>query len=497
MKFNLRYSNKVISLVTLAGLLVACGGGGGSSTNTNFTSKNVSGVAIDLYLKNATVTLEDCPGKPTVQTDTNGIFNFTTSLNCQNSALSVAGGIDIGTNLPFTGKLKYPKLNFQNTSIQNVTVTSLTTIQAILTDSNQQNALSLILANLGVNTNTNISSYDYVKSESSQVTGRIFVIQQMINQLGDQLQTSGLTEDQALNAVITGLATVVSNSPNVPLFNNSTSINLDTLSTVIDKSINNAQSINANVIIDATTKADLKNKINVLSNALNQSITNNPNTSIQDVLKNNSDIINATIKAPTYNTISVAGYPLDAIRRSSADQPLSISLNELDTALNIGFQLSDVNSYTVLKDNAKVAFLIEGNRGSYKENLNILINNVAYTFNTNGQLQTIIVPKGAEIKIASTLKDVNLATFTIDKDITINANGVLSLNSLVNSSTTLVSYYKRYINLLAKNDMVKTTVYVIPNTYMINTALNLPTQTVTVSDSTITGSNATAYFLLK
>ncbi|MDR9778874.1 hypothetical protein RJJ65_40725, partial [Rhizobium hidalgonense] len=59
--------------------------------------------AIDFYLSGATVTFDGCGGA-TRLTNATGGFNFPE--NCFQSNVTVTGGTDIGTGLPFTGVLR-------------------------------------------------------------------------------------------------------------------------------------------------------------------------------------------------------------------------------------------------------------------------------------------------------------------------------------------------------------------------------------------------------
>lgn len=85
--------------------LVACGGGGGSESGASLSPSQVQGKAVDFYLSQANVVFTDCNNQTTT-TDNEG--NFTIPSNCAKSAITVSGGTDIGTGLPFTGVLQAP-----------------------------------------------------------------------------------------------------------------------------------------------------------------------------------------------------------------------------------------------------------------------------------------------------------------------------------------------------------------------------------------------------
>ena len=82
----------------------ACGGSssGGSTT----PAPTIKGLAVDGPLAGATVTFVDC-NNAQVETDNEG--NFTFPQDCTSSELTVTGGIDTATDLPFTGEIKAPQ----------------------------------------------------------------------------------------------------------------------------------------------------------------------------------------------------------------------------------------------------------------------------------------------------------------------------------------------------------------------------------------------------
>ncbi|ODV43993.1 hypothetical protein AWV79_12690 [Cupriavidus sp. UYMMa02A] len=96
-------------MAAAAATLVACGGGD-DSTPPSQPSAAVNGKAVDFYLSGSTVTFLDCDNKTAT---TNATGDFTFPAGCTKSALKVTGGTDIGTNLPFTGVLQAPSLEYK------------------------------------------------------------------------------------------------------------------------------------------------------------------------------------------------------------------------------------------------------------------------------------------------------------------------------------------------------------------------------------------------
>jgi hypothetical protein len=86
--------------LTASVLISACGGG---DAGAPFASKASIGFAVDGYLKEAFVKC-DVSGV-VVRTDTSGFFRFPDGCD---SSVSLTGGINVDTTLPFTGTLKAP-----------------------------------------------------------------------------------------------------------------------------------------------------------------------------------------------------------------------------------------------------------------------------------------------------------------------------------------------------------------------------------------------------
>lgn len=95
-------------------LLAACGGGGGDSSTP--PTATVSGKAVDFYLSGAKVSFLDCKDSAgnALTATTNATGDFTFPANCTKSALSVTGGTDIGTGLPFNGVMQAPALEYRS-----------------------------------------------------------------------------------------------------------------------------------------------------------------------------------------------------------------------------------------------------------------------------------------------------------------------------------------------------------------------------------------------
>ncbi|TEU29287.1 hypothetical protein [Alkanindiges illinoisensis] len=104
--FKTTFTTLTIAVATA--LLAGCGG----SSNDSLPPSNqpvAQGKAVDFYLDGATVTFDNCPNSPSVKTDKVGSFTYPAACNNISTALTVTGGVDIGTGLPFEGVLKTPR----------------------------------------------------------------------------------------------------------------------------------------------------------------------------------------------------------------------------------------------------------------------------------------------------------------------------------------------------------------------------------------------------
>lgn len=191
----LKHSLKLTALAAATSLLLsACGGSssGGSTT----PAPTIKGLAVDGPLAGATVTFVDC-NNAQVETDKEG--NFTFPQDCTSSKLTVTGGIDTATDLPFTGEIKAPQRapNEQNL----IVVSPITTlIQASIdagatpAEATQQIATALNL------TGKDLLSIDPMKDQA--VYAKTVAVQQMVEQIQTVVASLGGNTTQAdLNTV--------------------------------------------------------------------------------------------------------------------------------------------------------------------------------------------------------------------------------------------------------------------------------------------------------
>lgn len=518
MLFNkpIKYTLLTTSIITL---LSACGGGGGSdnSPSTPFTPKDVNGTAVDFYLADATVQFDDCKdsaGAPIfVKTNAAGEFKFTTTANCQNSAITVTGGTDIATGLTFTGTLKLKKTNLQ--AINNTAVISpLTTIQSYLNSSNNAD-IKPILEKLGLSADTiaklqtadfDLSKFDPAQEASAQDMAIIFTVQQLANQIEDNLQavskgdgTNPLNQAQAANIAF---SSIIDQLKTDQLFTaGSLSINSATLDAILAQAVSQADTAinDSTVEIDPTVITQINENITAIADTLDtiassgltaaelqNAITSDP--SIKDSITDN-------LKTPVYSGFSLANYSISELKGSSSALPLNIDLGALNTTLSIDFKLD--NTSTELSDTVKVAFKLTGQSGVQQETLNVSISNISLAFNADGSVKQATIPSGTTVSINTTLKGVTQSSFTLNSPVNIlSSNGSISLQNLIDSNAKLKEYYTQYATKLKVNDTVQVSAYVLPITYVIDASLGLQTGSVDFGGDNYLANTLTAYFKL-
>lgn len=204
----LKHSLKLTALAAATSLLLSACGGSSSGGGSNSPAPTIKGLAVDGPLAGATVTFVDCNN---AQVETNNEGNFTFPQGCTSSELTVTGGIDTATDLPFTGEIKAPK-RAQNE--QNLIVVSpiTTLIQASIdagaspAQATQQIAAALNLSGV------DLLSVDPMKNQ--EVYAKTVAVQQMVEQIQAVVASlDGSTTQAELNrAAFTALQEALSDS---------------------------------------------------------------------------------------------------------------------------------------------------------------------------------------------------------------------------------------------------------------------------------------------
>lgn len=504
-----KYIKYTFLATTITTLLTACAGSDGSNNSSTapFAPKSISGAAVDFYLKNATVKFDDCNGLTTT-TDLQGQFPFKTTADCNNSAITITGGTDIGTGLPFTGTLKIKKTDLQNLSNNDLVASPLTSLEYYLGSGD----LQVVLNNLGLTTVTaaNIKSYNPVTDGSAKEMAVIFTLQQLATQIEDNFQainksdgSVALTQEQATQIAFSTIASALK-TQGKNLFNSNGELQTTALTDILTAAVTMAgTTINdPSVQIDPNIQGNISGNITTVSTEINKIAQSGGdgatlqaalNVALQDP-NSPAQAIKESLKTPIYADFTLAGYSLAELKASTAS-PLALSHANLSTALAVNFKLN--NTKSELTDTIKLGFKLNGSRGALKENLDVIIHNIQVTFKTDGTILSAKIPSNTKVNIASTLKEVTQLEFITQKDIVINvSNGSIPLASVVSSSDTLKTYYNLYIDKLAVNDLVQASAYVLPITYTVDPALGLQNDTINVNGIQFQGSSLVAHFKL-
>jgi hypothetical protein len=188
----------------------------------------VSGKAVDFYLSGSTVTFLDCDNKTAV---TNGTGDFTFPAGCTKSALTVTGGTDIGTGLPFAGVLQAPALDSKDGVIQ---VASPLTTLAVQLGSGQ---VAPLAAGLGL-AGKDLTTLDPMRDAAALRAA--VVVQQLVDHVAKTLTglaTGGtLTSADTAAAASKAVANAVASAPGTA---DLTSVALVT--NVVSSAVQNAQ----------------------------------------------------------------------------------------------------------------------------------------------------------------------------------------------------------------------------------------------------------------
>lgn len=271
----LKHSLKLTALAAATSLLLsACGGS--SSGGSTAPAPTIKGLAVDGPLAGATVTFVDC-NNAQVETDNEG--NFTFPQDCTSSELTVTGGIDTATDLPFTGEIKAPQRapNEQNL----IVVSPITTlIQASIdagaspTEATQQIAAALNLSGV------DLLSADPMKNQ--EVYAKTVAVQQMVEQIQAVVASLGGSTTQAeLNTqAFAALQTALSAAP----ASDNTLTSTATISAAISATVEAVKAdLPAELKADSTVLDNVKTNLAALSAEVISSNVQSVETAIQNV----------------------------------------------------------------------------------------------------------------------------------------------------------------------------------------------------------------------
>lgn len=182
-----RLKHSLLAL-SITSILVGCGGSGSNADGSSPTppqSTPITGRAIDGPLSNATVLFTDCNNQTTT-TKENGEFTF--PQDCRESSVIISGGIDTGTDLPFTGELKAPKQTPVAGEANKIIVSPITTLISAGGDATE------IAKALGLE-GKNLLSIDPMNDK--EVYAKTVAVQQIVEQIQKTVATLGGSSSQA------------------------------------------------------------------------------------------------------------------------------------------------------------------------------------------------------------------------------------------------------------------------------------------------------------
>src|SRR5690606_13318825 len=144
---------------------------------------------------------------------------------------------------PFTGTLKFKKMDLKNGTL---VVSPLTSLEYFLEKAGQSNQLNTILKNLALNNINNISQFDPAKDGDAHTMAVVFIFQQLATQIEDREQTINrdtgstvVTQEQAAQINFDALISQLSTQP---LFTaGSAKIDSEVLKSIVNRAIDIAK----------------------------------------------------------------------------------------------------------------------------------------------------------------------------------------------------------------------------------------------------------------
>ncbi|MDX9742616.1 MAG: hypothetical protein RBT59_02225 [Arcobacteraceae bacterium] len=273
----------VLSAILVGSIgLVGCGGGGGGGSSSGTT---VSGVAVDGYIKQATVTLNGV----TTQTNDTGLWSIAYSGN-NSDVITIRGGIDTSTNKPFEGTLK-AEIDGDGVDIA---VTPLSTLVSSLVQNGatKAEASTKIATQLGISEATLTSDPIALlatgtlaqKSEAAQAMKSLLIVQKTAEAFAKAMGNPGSTEYEATFAGVYEVIATKLNSANFATVMGDTSSITTALQTNVALNVTDAllydrlqaasSSVeNIVVSIDSITLTDVQNDTSSVAKAIEQLTT--------------------------------------------------------------------------------------------------------------------------------------------------------------------------------------------------------------------------------
>ena len=383
---------KTTALAFATSSLLIAGCGGSSSDGGSAPRVEPTGKAIDFYLSGATVTFDGCDGA-TRLTNATGGFNFPE--NCFQSNVTVTGGTDIGTGLPFTGVLRALAIP----GASEIIVSPITTIISY-TDAGIANTAKFA-AQLGLQ-NKNFLLIDPMTNSS--VLKTTVVTQQLLNQIQSVLTTLGVTDPKAASMAATkALSEQMVKRVNDPAITTPGLTETAFIQAVVESSVLNAKA-NLN-FTDAEIAAVAKNTAAIAA------------ATIQQKVKDVSDAMqNFEVKGTPAATLAALGNRIDTIKAASLSQAGS------EAVAAISELITNANPATASALATLGAAIASGNTTAI-ENAAIALNNI---LPVDQQLSADIIDDLKDIETYTDFIRLNSAGF--------NGNPSVSINQLTSST---------------------------------------------------------------
>lgn len=314
MNMKLKTTFTTLTIAMAASLVAGCGSDnnndGGAAPITPATQ--TSGKAVDFYLSGATVTFEDCTGKPTTTTTAEGSFAY--PQGCNDTALTIRGGLDIGTQLPFTGVLKAPKVQVAGLRI----ASPLTTLIA---NSPDTVTAASVLAKLGLSSSSALVVDPMTNKELLQKT---VVVQQFADQIQKTLLQLSASADGSLTAEQAALAASAA------------------LSSSIQKTSGNSVDLTQASLAQSAVEGAIRNAATNLPDSIKNNIdTIARNTAAvaaatiaEKVSSVNDSMATVVINANPAATLNALGARLDAIKENSTSAAAANLIDSVYAALD-------------------------------------------------------------------------------------------------------------------------------------------------------------------
>lgn len=223
----LKYS---VLALSVSAVLTGCGGSDDNNGHTSPTT-TVKGRVIDGPLAGSTVVFNDCQSKTTV-TDNEGRFNFPEG--CTESLITISGGLDTATNLPFTGELKAPRKAATIGQNNSVIVSPITTL--IEAAGGTSTAATQIANALGLN---GIDLLNVDPMQNKAVYAKTVAVQQLVEEISESIASLGSTSSSTeLNTQVYSALKSALTSTNQ---NSNLLTNVDVIKSTIETAVTNVK----------------------------------------------------------------------------------------------------------------------------------------------------------------------------------------------------------------------------------------------------------------